>query len=201
MSWLSDASKTGSPEVVATFRDVAASRGWVSNLLRSIGHAPEALARFSALGHYGRYGTALSELQRELVIVVTGRTVAYAWAHHAPLARQVGVTDEQLGEIKAGRTPTSLPAADRALCDLVFALGAMKGVPEMVRREAQRHFSERQITDIAMLAAYYLAAASLIVGLDVQVEPPEVLKIELDWQRRPRDPSTGQVSSAPISTA
>ncbi|MGE0315377.1 MAG: carboxymuconolactone decarboxylase family protein [Lautropia sp.] len=193
MSWLSDAERAGVPGVADTFAKVAASRGWVSNLLRSLGHAPDALARFSALGHYGRYGTELSELQRELVIVITGRHVAYAWAHHAPLARLAGVTDPQLDAIRADRTPPDLPPAERALCDLVFALTAMRGVARAQREAALAHFSERQITDITMLTAYYAAAATVIVGLDVAVEPPEVLQIELDWQRRPRDPATGQV--------
>jgi 2-dehydropantoate 2-reductase len=47
-------------------------------------------------------------------------------------------------------------------------------------------FSPREVTDIAMLAAYGLAAGSLIIGLGVKVEPPEVLAIERAWQQRPR---------------
>lgn len=195
MSWLSDASTTGSPEVKETFEKVAASRGWVSNLLRSLGHAPQALSRFAALGHYGRYGTELTELQRELVIVIAGRKIPYAWAHHAPLARQVGVTAGQLDAIRNDRTPPDLPAPERALCDLVFALAAMNGVSEDLRRGSLRHFSERQVTDVVLLTAYYLAAASVIVGLDVRIEPADVLKIELQWQLRPRDVATGQVVS------
>ncbi len=193
MSWLSDAEATGSPAVAETFAKVAQSRGWVSNLLRSLGHAPDALARFSALGHYGRYGTDLNELQRELVIVITGRHVPYAWAHHAPLARLAGITDAQLDDIRSDRTPASLVAADRALCDLVFAVAGMRGVAPDVRVAALAYFSERQVTDIVLLSAYYLAAAAVIIGLDVEVEPPDILKIELDWQRQPRDAATGQV--------
>lgn len=133
------------PGTAEVFARVAASRGWVSNLLRSLGHAPEALARFSALGHHGRYGNALSERQRELVIVIVGCTNAYAWAHHAPLALDAGVTEAELAAL-----------------------------------------SPREATDVAMLAAYYLAAGSLIIGLGVKVEPPEVLAIERAWQQQSR---------------
>lgn len=183
---LPDPTPETAPETAAAFARVAASRGWVSNLLTSLGHAPEALARFSALGHYGRYGTDLSERQRELVIVIVGRNIAYAWAHHAPLALDCGVTEAELAAIKAGRTPAGLDAADQALCDFVFAFTSFGGVPEPAWQAVSHSFTTRQATDIAMLAAYYLAAGSLIVGLGVQVEPPTILAIERDWQKRPR---------------
>lgn len=185
-SRMPDPTPEANPETAEVFRRIAASRGWVSNLLRSLGHAPEALARFSALGHYGRYGNALTERQRELVIVIVGRSIAYAWAHHAPLAVDAGVTEAELAAIKAGRTPEGLDPADRALCDFVFAYASFAGIPDPIWAALTAQFSLREATDIAMLAAYYLAAGSLIIGLGVQVEPPEVLAIERDWQRRPR---------------
>ncbi|WP_333671599.1 carboxymuconolactone decarboxylase family protein [Elioraea tepidiphila] len=174
------------PETAEVFARVAASRGWVSNLLKSLGHAPEALARFSALGHYGRYGNALSERQRELVIVIVGRGIAYAWAHHAPLARDAGVTEAELAAIQDGRTPDGLSPADKALCDFVFAFTSFAGIPDPVWTALTAAFSPREATDIAMLAAYYLAAGSLIIGLGVKVESPEVLAIERAWQQQPR---------------
>jgi 4-carboxymuconolactone decarboxylase len=184
---LPDPTPENAPDTAAVFAKVAASRGWVSNLLTSLGHAPEALARFSALGHYGRYGTELSERQRELVICIVGRNIAYAWAHHAPLALDSGVTEADLGAIKAARTPGGLNAADQALCDFVFAFTSFGGVPETIWQSVSSSFTPRQATDIAMLAAYYMAAGSLIMGLGVQVEPAEILAIERDWQKRPRE--------------
>jgi alkylhydroperoxidase family enzyme len=196
MPQLPDALEHGPPETREVFRKVAASRGFVSNLLRSLGHAPEALNRFMALGHYARYGTDLSEVQRELVVCIIGRGIAYAWAHHAPMAIQAGLTEAQMAEIKAGRTPQDLPAAERALCDFTLAYGAFQGVPPAAWAALKQHFTPRQATDIAMLAAYFLAAGSLIIGMELEIEPPEVLAKELAWQAIPRD-ATGQVQAAP----
>lgn len=174
------------PETAAVFAKVAESRGWVSNLLMSLGHAPDALARFSAVGHYGRYGTELNERQRELVICIVGRSIPYAWAHHSPLALDSGVTEAELAAIKAGRTPEGMNAADTALCDFTFAIAGFGGTPEGAWQAVQRSFTPRQATDIAVLAAYYIAAGALIMGLGVNVEPPEVLAIEREWQKKPR---------------
>jgi 4-carboxymuconolactone decarboxylase len=183
---LPDPTPQNAPATTEVFARVAESRGWVSNLLKSLGHAPDALARFSAVGHYGRYGTDLNERQRELVICIVGRNIAYAWAHHSPLALDAGVTQAELDAIKTGRTPDGLNAADKALCDMVFAVTGFAGVPNDVWHAVQQQFTPRQATDIAMLAAYYVAAGALIMGLGVRVEPPEILAIERDWQKLPR---------------
>lgn len=174
------------PETAAVFAKVAESRGWVSNLLTSLGHAPDALARFSAVGHYGRYGTELNERQRELVICIVGRNIPYAWAHHSPLALDAGVSESELAAIKTGHTPQGMDAADTALCDFTFAITAFGGTPDAVWQAVQRSFTPRQATDIAILAAYYISAGALIMGLGVKVEPPEILAIEREWQKKPR---------------
>lgn len=196
MPQLPDALEHGPPEARAVFEKVAASRGFVSNLLRALGHAPEALNRFMSLGHYARYGTELTEVQRELVICIVGRNIPYAWAHHAPMAVQAGLSEAQMAEIKAGRTPADLKEAERALCDFAFAQGGFGGVPDTAWAALKRHFSPRQCTDIALLAAYFTAAGSLILAMQLELEPPEVLAKELAWQAIPRD-ATGQVLSAP----
>ncbi len=183
MAHLPDVDLTQHPDIAATFDKVQQSRGWVSNLMRSLAHAPDGLDLYAKLGHYCRYGTQLNEIQRELVICIVGRNIPYAWAHHGGLARQIGITEAQLAEIKANRTPADLSAADRALCDHVFAFVSFGGIPAAVHAETVKHFSARQVTDISLLAAYYLAAGSLIIGMGVEVEPPEVLQIELDWQK------------------
>jgi 4-carboxymuconolactone decarboxylase len=184
MAKLRDVNVETNPETADTFKRVEASRGWISNLMRSIAHAPEGLQRYQALGHYARYNTDLTEAQKEIVICATVRNVAYGWEHHAPLARQCGVTDAQLAIIKAGEIPPYLAAADQAICRFVFEFSSFKGVPQKTVDELLHHFSERQIVDMALISAFYLSAGALIIGLEVQLEGPEALQREQEWQRR-----------------
>ncbi|WP_375459681.1 carboxymuconolactone decarboxylase family protein [uncultured Enterovirga sp.] len=172
------------PAIAASFERVKASRGWVSNLMRSLAQAPDGLQAYQSLGHYGRYGTDLTEAQRELVICATVRNVPYGWGHHAPLAIQCGLRPEQMEVLKRGEVPPGLSDADQALCRYVFAFSSMSGVPQEVTDEALRHFSPRQVTDFGLLSAFYLSAGALIIGHDVQLEPPEVCQLELNWQRK-----------------
>src|SRR5918997_1447256 len=121
MAKLPDVDLEKCPDVAESFERVKASRGWVSNLMRSLAHAPEGLQRYAALGHYARYDTDLNEFQRELVICATVRNVHYGWEHHGPLLLQCGATQEQLAVLKRGEVPPGLSEADQALCRYVFA--------------------------------------------------------------------------------
>ena len=124
--------------------------------MRSIAHAPEGLQRYQALGHYARYDTDLSEAQKELVVCATVSNVSYGWEHHAPLAKQCGVTDGQLALLKDGEIPPDLPPSDQALCRFTFEFSSFKGVRQETATELLRHFTERQIVDMALISAFYL---------------------------------------------
>jgi len=184
MAKLPDVDLAKNPDVAEVFARVEKSRGWVSNLMRSMAHSPEGLKQYSALGHYGRYGTQLTEIQRELTIVATVRGVEYGWVHHGNLSRQIGITDAQLTLIKQAKTPSDFAPAEQALLDYVFAYTACKGIDQKTLDTMLKYFSPLQIVDVSLLSAYYMAAGSLIIGLGVQLEGPDALKTELEWQRK-----------------
>lgn len=167
----------------ATLATIAGSHGYVSNLMQTLALAPPGLAAFAALSQYTRYGSHLTELQRELTMLVAGRDVHYCWTHHAPLARAAGVTGEQLLLLREGRIPKDLPAAEHALCDYAFEITAGRRVPPRIAEAVHDNFSPRQIVDIALLTSFSIVVAALAIGLEVSIEPPETLQFELEWQR------------------
>ena len=152
--------------------------------MQTLALAPQGLAAFAALTGYTRYGSQLTEIQRQLAILVAMRGVHYGWTHHAPLARAAGVTEEQVLLLREGRIPKDLPEAEHALCDYAFEITAGRRVPQRVAEGVHANFSPRQIVDIALLTSCSLAVAALAVGLEVPIEPAESLQFELEWQQR-----------------
>lgn len=150
--------------------------------MQTLALAPDGLKPFAALGDYCRFGSMLTEFQRELVIVVAVRDVHYGWTRHEPLARAAGITEEQLLLIRDGRTPRSLEPADYALCDYAFEITAGRRIPPRVAEAMHAHFNARQIVDIALLTAYYMAVAALAIGLEVPTEGEDAQRIEQDRQ-------------------
>jgi 4-carboxymuconolactone decarboxylase len=176
-----------SPEAAAAFKGIEASRGYVSNLMRCLLHSPDGAKAWAACGHYMRFGTELSELQRELVICATVRSVAYAWAHHGGLLRKLGLSDLQMNTLKDGRVPEGLNEPERVLVAYVFAFAACKGLGDAELAGMRQHFSERQLLDASLLSAYFLSGGALITAFNPPIEPPEILAVEKEWQdRRPR---------------
>lgn len=172
----------------ATLQSIADSHGYVSNLMQTLALAPQGLAAFAALASYTQSGSHLTELQRQLTIIIAVRDVHYCWTHHEPLARVVGVTSGQLQRIRDGRVPMDLGIAERALCDYAFEVTAGRRVPQRVAEAMHESFSPRQIVDVALLTSHSMAVAALALGLEVPIESPDILQFELQWQRRKTGP-------------
>jgi 4-carboxymuconolactone decarboxylase len=142
------------PEMAEAAKRIQESRGWVSNLMKTMAHSPEGVKRHMAYGHYLRFETDLTEVQRELTICATVRNVDYGWKHHGGLLKQLGISDAQMVTLKKGEVPEGLSQADSALCKFIFAFSSYKGIPDEVLAEARKYFSERQIIDMSLLSAY-----------------------------------------------
>ena len=152
--------------------------------MRTIAYAPDGLRPYAALGHYCRYGTELTERQRELAILVAVKDVTYCWQHHAPLARATGLSDDQIQSIRQGRVPRDLSPADTAACQFAFEVAAFHRAPPYLEEEIQKHFSSRQILDLTLLTSYYLSVAAIAITMDVPIEDPQFLLREQAWQQK-----------------
>ena len=182
MARLSPAQDDGNPELATAYAEIKATRGFVSNALRTLGHSPGGLLHFARVGEYVKYKTDLPEKLRELTILTSARGVPYAWAHHSPLAVQAGIGEHAVTEIGAGRVPATLPANEQAIVAFVMALGDLT-VTDAIMDAMKRHFSPRQIVDVAMSATYYGALGRMVVALGVDLDDPVTLQTERDWQK------------------
>ena len=182
MARLPPADDKENPELAAVYAEIKATRGFVSNALRSLGHSPGGLLHFARVGEYAKYKTDLPERLRELTILTSARGVPYAWAHHVPLAVQAGIDARAVDEIGAGKVPAVLPANEQAIVAFVMALGAL-AVTDTIMDAMKRHFSPRQIVDVAMSATYYGALGRMVVALGVDQDDEATLQTERDWQK------------------
>lgn len=184
MSRLPAVTDKASPAMAEVFAEIKATRGFVSNALGSLGHAPEGLRHLARLGAYTKYQTDLPERLRELSILCAARGVAYAWSHHSALAVQAGIPQAAVDDIGAGRVPESLPPAEQAIARFISEAFAPQSASAATFAELARHFTPRQITDIALSATYYRALGTMVMAFGVEMEAPAVLQVEKDWQKK-----------------
>lgn len=183
MAVLSEVDPGKNPELQQVYDEIAASRGWISNAMQSLAHAPEGLRRFAHFGDYVRYRTDLTERLRELAIVTIGHKVRYAATHHAGLAVQAGIPKAAVDLILEGKVPPMLPVEEQLAVRYVLEFASNDSISDATFAEMRKHFSERGITDLTLIAAYYLAYGTMIKGLRVQLESKDKLDIEMRWQK------------------
>lgn len=182
MARLPPADATGNPDLAEVYAEIQSTRGFVSNALRTLGHAPGGLRHFARVGEYAKYNTDLPERLRELTILTAARGVKYAWEHHQPLAVQAGIDAGAVEEIGRGVVPAILPANEQAIVAFVMALGALT-VTDEIMGAMKQHFSPRQVVDVAMSATYYGALGRMVVAFGVDMDAPAALQAERDWQK------------------
>jgi alkylhydroperoxidase family enzyme len=109
--------------------------------------------------------------------------VRYAATHHGGLAVQAGIPREAVDEILQGKVPASLPEDERLAVRYVLEFGSGDSVSDATFAAMRKHFSDRAVTDLTLIAAYYLAYGTMIKCMRVELEPKDKLDIELRWQK------------------
>ncbi len=168
---LSPVDESTHADAAAVFAEIKKTRGNVSHVLRSLGHAPQGLRAFAGYGEYVRYRTTLSGRVRELTILALARGNQYAWTHHAPFALKEGVTQAELDQLNAGTLASTLSSAERAAIGYAREFAQGGSVGDATFASARREFDERGVTDITLLCGYFIALASVINALRIELEP------------------------------
>ena len=139
------------------------------NLRRSLAHAPAMLAPLLDLIHAVRYDAVVPRRYRELLIcrIAQLEDSAYELAHHLPMARAAGVTDEQLATLADWCAADCFTAVERTVLGYAEHLGAGA---ERDDASLDAHFDPAEQTELTVAGATYLAIARILRALDVQVD-------------------------------
>ena len=174
-----DGARQNSPVDLAMIaRSLEAKYGFVSNLAQTMAHAPGALIPWLDLENYCRYQSDLTERQRMIIILIAVRDVHYCWPHYLPLAGTVGLSRDQISLIRQGRVPQDIADVEQVVCQIANEIVAGRRVPQAMYEDIVKLLPPRQIVDIAILASFYLAMGALSTGLCVEIESPEILRLE-----------------------
>jgi hypothetical protein len=170
--------QSGTPDLAATARWLESKYGFVSNLAQTMAHAPGALIPWLDLENYCRIQSDLTERQRMIVILIAARDLSYGWSHYKPLAGTVGLSEDQITVIRQGRVPRDIAETERLVCQIANEIVAGRRIPQTMYEEIVKLLPPRQIVDVAILAAFYMAMGALTTALSVEVEAEEILRLE-----------------------
>jgi len=138
------------------------------------------LVRFPALyrsraiqSAYIRSGSTLSGRVREMIILRIGWLCGaeYEWAQHAPIARQEGLTDDELRDVAIGPDASGWGPLDAALLRATDELYQDDTVSDTTWVTLAESYSERGLIDIVITVAGYRMVSMVLNSLGVQPEP------------------------------
>ncbi|MEO6123977.1 MAG: carboxymuconolactone decarboxylase family protein [Ilumatobacteraceae bacterium] len=155
------------------------------NIFRTLARHPKLLKRWLVFANHVLAGSTLPARERELIILRTGVRCGsgYEWAQHVAIARNVGVTDDEIRRLADGSTrpgtdgwssddATLIRAADELLDD--------KFISEATWSALSTRWNQQQLMDIVFTIGQYTLVSMALNTLGVQIEahteqfPPEL---------------------------
>jgi alkylhydroperoxidase family enzyme len=146
------------------------------NLLTVMANNPDTLQA------YMRYGSALwkdcgldgDDVERVILAVGRELDAAYEWHQHLPVAREQGVTEDELAAISENRLDDLDGLDDRRTAVLSYAQAvATDDVDDAVFAAAAEFLDESTLVGVTLLATHYLATQRFLSALSIPIEEDE----------------------------
>ncbi|WP_167994860.1 carboxymuconolactone decarboxylase family protein [Arthrobacter pigmenti] len=136
----------------------------------ALAHAPLIGDAVQELGSALRFKGKLQDRTRELVIcaVAAALNSEYEWYAHSRAAVVVGVTEEELTQLKAGTIPQEASDAEKSALKLTRELIAEAGIPDSTFEDAQQHLGHEGTVEVTVLVGYYRTLAGLLAVANVK---------------------------------
>ncbi len=145
------------------------------NLFAALINAPDGFARFHALAEWIRWDASLDPRLRELAILYVGYLSrdAYEWSHHLRLSEQFGVTDDDIRGLidHAEGRPSVLGPRESLVLAATRQLTLTNALDDDLTARLTAEFSDRQLTELVIVIAFYAMVVRVLGGLRIEVEP------------------------------
>jgi 4-carboxymuconolactone decarboxylase len=147
----------------AAYDAFAASRGSEPKIgpYSIIAHMPEMAQRLEALRTYIRNEASLSQKLQELVMLTVARemTCGFIWYAHAAAARQAGVRNDVVDNIREKRALTNLAPDEHIAVNFARELLRDRKVDRATFDAATAQFGQRGVMTLTNLVACYAVLA------------------------------------------
>ena len=163
---------TTDPDAQALFKELRARGTAPLNLHRIDSNAPK-LARASlAVAQALRYDAVVSRADKELIILRATQLARgdYQFGQHRRLAISCGITVEQIESLPRWRESKLFSDRQRAVLAFADAMASPEGVDDATFDAMKAYFSNQEIVELTMNAAYYGASSQISRTLRITAE-------------------------------
>jgi len=147
------------------------------NVFRMVAGAPGAVRPFMALGA-AVLSTALDARRREIAVlrVAHATHAPYEWAQHEQLARNVGVTDEEIEAVGREDPVTSLDEECNLICRVADEVSRDVRLSDAALQRIIDRYGPREAAELILLVSYYNMVSRFLESTRVELEDEPLLR-------------------------
>jgi 4-carboxymuconolactone decarboxylase len=160
------------PQAQALYDHLIAKRGRIDGMYRSLLNHPDLAERISELGSYLRFGdSVLPDEIRELAILRTARSLgaAYEWVKHVPPAREAGISETVIEELRREQKPEGLTRMQEAALSVVECVLGQQSIPQGTQDALAEQVGLKGVIELVVLCGFYQMIAAVIFAFDVSL--------------------------------
>jgi 4-carboxymuconolactone decarboxylase len=145
-------------------------QGRVFNIFRTLANHPALAKRWMVFANHILGKSTLSVRDRELLILRIGWLcqAVYEWGQHVQIARQAGMSDEEIRSARTGPETTGLSELDRLLLQATDELHADAFVSDSTWQSLQQHYNTQQLMDLVFTVGQYNLVCMALNSFGVQ---------------------------------
>jgi 4-carboxymuconolactone decarboxylase len=149
------------------------------NVFRMIAGAPRAVRPFMQLGT-AVLSTALDARRREIAVlrVAHATGASYERAQHEQLARNVGVTEQEIDAIATQEQVTGLDEECNLICRVADEVSRDVRLSDDALERIIDRYGPREARELILLVSYYNMVSRFLESTRVELEPEPVLEQE-----------------------
>jgi AhpD family alkylhydroperoxidase len=165
------------------------------NVFRMVAGAPRALRPFLGLGG-AVLSTALDAQRREIAVLRVAHATGapYEWAQHEQLARNVGVSEEEIEAIGSEEPVRSLDEERNLICRVADEVTRDVRLSDEALEQIVDRYGPREAAELILLVSYYNMVSRLLESTRVEIEDEPLLEGQTPASMRLRQKTMGEES-------
>jgi 4-carboxymuconolactone decarboxylase len=142
------------------------------NVTKTIANHPKLAAAWTPFASYILRENSLPPQDRELLILRIGYLCGaeYEWGHHAQLAKQVGLTDEQIQRVIEGPEAAGWTSFQRGLLRAADELHKNNTISDRTWAYLDARYDEKQLMDVVFTVGEYNLVSWALRSFGVPME-------------------------------
>ena len=140
------------------------------NIFKTLSNHPALMRRWLVFANHILGKSTLAVRERELVILRIGYLcqAGYEWGQHVLIARQAGMTDDEIRSCQSGPDTPGLTELDRLLLRATDELHADAHVSDATWADLSKHLSTQQLMDLVFTVGQYNLVSMALNSFGVQ---------------------------------